>query len=114
MLVKTTHTSTWTSYSFNDNTWDDYNGNDYVYKQGTVYVRQKFTGLSNMAAYELTFYQQYGLIIYINGNEIYRNNMPEGSVTANTPCNGHYEFLYHHSVIRNGLDIEGDECVVAM
>lgn len=114
MLVKTTPTSTWTSYSYNDNSWDDYNGNDYVYKEGTVYVRQKFTGLSNMAAYELTFYQQYGLIIYINGNEIYRNNMPEGSVTANTPCNGHYEFLYHHSVIRNGLEIEGDECVVAM
>lgn len=30
-----------------------------------------------MAAYEFTFYQQYGLIIYMNGKEVYRDFMNE-------------------------------------
>lgn len=30
-----------------------------------------------MAAYELTYYLQYGVVIYVNGKEVFRDNMPE-------------------------------------
>lgn len=102
------------TYGFNDNSWSDYTGSSSVSKAGTVYIRHKFTGVQNMAAYELTFYQQYGLIIYMNGVEVFRSNMPEGPVTANTASNGEYSSLLHHSIIRNGLEIEATESVVAM
>ena len=70
-------TSNWIVASYSDDDWDTLNGNTNIYYTGTVYVRHRFTGISNMAAYELTYYLQYGVIIYVNGKEVFRDNMPE-------------------------------------
>ena len=35
-------------------------------------------------------------------------------MTADTKCSGKYDSLSHHSIIRNGLEIEGEQSVVAM
>lgn len=35
-------------------------------------------------------------------------------MTADTKCTGHYDYLSHHSIIRNGLDIEETQSIVAM
>lgn len=69
--------SNWIVASFNDEDWDTVEGNTNAYYSGTVYVRHRFTGISNMAAYELTYYLQYGVVIYVNGKEVFRDNMPE-------------------------------------
>lgn len=45
-------------------------------KVGTVYARKTVQGIDDMAAYELTWYVQYGVVVYVNGVEVRRVNMP--------------------------------------
>ena len=57
---------------------------------------------------------QYGIIAYMNGAEIYRDNMPEGSVTSTTAALGGYSSLQYHGVIRNGLEVTSGQQIVAI
>ena len=40
--------------------------------------------------------------------------MGSGEVTADTKSTGHYDALSHHRIIRNGLEIEATEGIVAL
>lgn len=66
----------WTSSTFDDSDWDTYTGRTTVNKVGTVYARKTIQGIDGMAAYELTWYVQYGVVVYVNGVEVHRVNMP--------------------------------------
>ena len=68
--------SSWTSSNFDDSDWDTYTGRTSVSKVGTVYARKTVQGIDDMAAYELTLYVQYGVVVYVNGVEVRRVNMP--------------------------------------
>lgn len=57
---------------------------------------------------------QYGIVVYMNGAEIYRDNMPEGSVTSSTAALGGYSSLQYHGVIRSGLEVTSGQQIVAM
>ena len=57
---------------------------------------------------------QYGIIAYMNGAEIYRDNMPEGSVTSTTAALGGYSSLQYHGVIRSGLEVTSGQQIVAI
>ena len=60
----------WTNYNFNDQTWTLATLSvTPVQASGTQYFRKTFTGLANMAAYELALKYRYGIVIYINGGE---------------------------------------------
>ena len=69
--------SDWIQASFDDTTWTYIDGDAQSYNSGTIYVRKTFTGVQGMAAYELAYYLQYGIVIYVNGKEVFRDNMPE-------------------------------------
>lgn len=73
---KNTPSNNWITASFDDSNWSDYTGSTSTNKVGTVYARTKISGFSGMAAYELTYYVKCGLIIYVNGKEVRRYNMP--------------------------------------
>ena len=45
-----------------------------------------------MAAYEVRFNYRYGIVAYVNGAEIFRDNMPSGSVTAESTASRHSRF----------------------
>ena len=81
---------------------------------GTQYFRKTFTGVGGLAAYELEMKYQYGIVVYMNGAEIYRDNMPEGSVTSSTAALGGYSSLQYHGVIRSGLEVTSGQQIVAM
>ena len=72
---------------------------------GTQYFRKTFAGLANMAAYELALNYRYGIVAYINGNEIYRDNMPDGAVTSSTLASGSYTAVEFHNIIRPGAEV---------
>lgn len=42
---------------------------------GVEYLRKSFVGIANMAAYELALNDRYGIAAYINGVEVYRDNL---------------------------------------
>ena len=74
-------TAGWTAYSFSDSTWTDVElGSVTTSVSGAQYFRKQFVGLSSMAAYDVRLNYKAGVIAYINGAEVYRDNMPAGDV----------------------------------
>ena len=53
----------------------------------TTYFRQRFqlASLDGVAAVTLRLERNDGAVVYINGTEAVRTNMPPGTVTASTP-----------------------------
>ena len=81
---------------------------------GTQYFRKHFSGMSSLAAYELRVNYQYGAIFYLNGLEIYRDNMPAGDVSFTTPASASYESLAYRGVIRSASEIASVMNVLAV
>ena len=75
----------WNTASFSDN-WESATlGTDAHSANGTQYFRKTFTDIDNMAAYEMRFNYRYGIIAYVNGKEVFRDNMDSGAATPSTP-----------------------------
>ncbi|MBP1670281.1 MAG: hypothetical protein H6Q21_2647, partial [Bacteroidetes bacterium] len=94
--------SSWKALSFDDSSWKSGNGqlgygegdettilsygNDAENKYITYYFRQKFTvndpaGISTM---NIDLLLDDGAVVYLNGKEILRHNMPTGTITGST------------------------------
>ena len=89
----------WNTASFSDN-WETATlGTDAHSATGTQYFRKTFTGVDNMAAYEMRFNYRYGIIAYVNGKEVFRDNMDSGAATPSTPSSGAYDSTVYHGII---------------
>ena len=108
-------TTGWTAYSFSDSTWADATlGSVTTSVFGTQYFRKQFAGLSNMAAYDVRLYYKAGVIAYINGAEVYRDNMPAGDVTASTAATGQYADVAYRGFIRPGSEVTSQQSILAV
>lgn len=109
--------TSWRSSAFNDSGWKsgqaefgygdgdentvvDYGGlinNRYI----TTYFRKNFvlSNITDVTDLTLSLKCDDGAVIYLNGNEIHRNNMPSGTIgfgtTASTSVAGAEEFTFH-------------------
>ena len=107
--------SGWTQYSFVDSAWTDVTlGSTTQRALDTQYFRKTFEGSSAMAAMEAQFKYMYGIIAYVNGVEVFRDNMPSGEVTAATPSSGSYTSLDFHGVIRLAEEAASAQAVLAV
>ena len=114
-MVSGSITDGWTAYSFSDTTWSDATlGSVTVSATGSQYFRKQFTGLANMAAYEVQLNYKAGVIAYINGAEVYRDNMPAGAVTPSTPASGDYSAVGYHGFIRPGSEVSAQQSILAV
>ena len=105
----------WTIFSFADSAWTTVTlGSATTTVTGPQYFRRTFSGLTNMAAYEVDFLYQYGIVAYVNGVEIYRDNMPSGTVSASTVANGSYQTLEYHAILRPSSEVESAQSVLAV
>lgn len=109
----TTLQTGWNTLTFQDTTWTESSGQITV-SSITYYTRKSFTGIANLAAVELGAFYRDGLIAYINGEEVWRDNMPSGEVTASTPASGGYTESQFRKVIRNGAILTASTGVVAI
>jgi hypothetical protein len=84
----------WMDESFNDSAWTS-NGTIpfYLYRTGTFlthintsYFRNQFQldDASPMTGLHLNVWRDDGIVVYLNGIQIFKNNMPYGDVTAET------------------------------
>ena len=96
----------WMDVDFDDEGWSAVTLGSVSAVSGTQYFRKTFTGLPNMAAYEVSMNYQFGIIAYVNGVEEFRDHMEEGEVTATTPSNGAFETYEYHGFIRPAGEIE--------
>ncbi|MGN7824108.1 metallophosphoesterase [Chitinophaga sp. 22536] len=94
--------SSWRSATFNDGSWksgpaelgygdgDESTvvsyGSNANSKYVTTYFRKQFTlsGLSNYTSFTLEFRRDDGIVVYVNGTEVKRDNMPSGTISYNT------------------------------
>ena len=105
----------WTAYSFSDSTWEDATlGSVTTTVSGTQYFRKQFVGISDMAAYDVRLYYIAGVIAYINGNEVYRDNMPDGDVTSTTAASGQYTDIAYRGFIRPGSEVASQQSILAV
>ena len=108
-------TGSWTEYSFEDSSWSEGTlGSVSSSVSGTQYFRKQFTGLASMAAYDVRLYYKAGVVAYINGAEVYRDNMAAGDVTSDTYATGEYEDLVYRGFIRPGAEVSNTQSILAV
>ena len=65
--------------------WNRYYTGGSSFSTGTRrYLRTTFFGANNIAAYEMSASYRYGIVVYINGHEVYRDNVEEGPIYSFT------------------------------
>lgn len=92
--------SGWNLATFNDNEWTSVIcGSTTEKTEGTQYFRKVFRGVMGMAAIDAQFKYAHGVVAYVNGMEIFRDNMPEGEVLPETMASGSYSTADYRGVI---------------
>lgn len=88
----------WTSVDFDDSAWAS-TTSEYEYgawEQNTFYVRTVLE-VEDAIKYPLVQFGIWfkdGMIVYLNGNEVYRRNMPSGNVNVKTLASGTFDGYY--------------------
>ena len=77
----------------------------------TAYFRKTFTitSFDNMVSLSFSFRTNYGLIAYINGQNVYSFNMPKEPISYRTKCNNH---LYNMANVGSTFPIQANNLVV--
>jgi hypothetical protein len=88
-------------------------GNDYTNKYITTYFRLTFN-VASVSAYSrlaLDLIRDGGAVVYLNGTEIFRSNMPAGGITYTTPAStslrGASESAVHVDLFRTSMLVNG-------
>ena len=106
---------TWTTIYYDDQRWSEVQtGMTAQSATGTQYFRHTFIGSANFTAVEVQLNYRYGVIAYVNGVEIYRDNMPEGPATPSTTANNSYNTTSYHGIIRSADVVEHPTVVLAV
>ena len=58
-----------------------------------------------MATFELQLNYRFGVVAYINGAEVYRDNLSDGEPTSSTVATGSYSFYDYHGIIRSANEV---------
>lgn len=105
----------WKMFDFIDTDWINVVlGSTTEEVTGTQYFRNVYLGISGMAAIDLQLYYRFGIVAYINGVEVYRDNMPDGEPTSNTLGTGNYTSYDYHGIIRPAYVGENSSSVLAV
>ena len=105
----------WNQYNFADSNWSAFVcGTTSQQSVGTQYFRKTFAGVSGMAAIDAQFLYSHGIVAYINGVEIFRDNMPAGEVSQGTMASGSYATASYHGVFRSAGVAESVQSVLAV
>ena len=105
----------WNQYNHADSVWTSVTlGSTTQEVVGTQYFRKTFAGVSGMAAVITQFQYGHGIVAYINGVEIFRDNMPVGEVSQGTMASGSYASSEYHGMIRPAGVAESAQSVLAV
>ena len=107
-------TGTWTQYTYDDSAWNTVTlGTEMTPVAGTQYFRKTFSGIAAMAAHETRFYYKCGIVAYLNGVQIFSDNMRD-AITPTTPAAGCYSTTAYRAIVRPGSEIESAQSVLAV
>ena len=95
----------WNKVNFIDSSWQTYTGDVYITSSTHMFFRKSFTIPDNQVAYEIMLYYQFGILVYMNGEEVLRDNLPLGTITTETACTAYYPSFDSHRLIRSSVDL---------
>ncbi|KAK8801131.1 hypothetical protein WA158_001901 [Blastocystis sp. Blastoise] len=80
--------NSWTQANFADTTWTSYAPGTFPAPTSTTrYFRASGnlpSPITDLAGFEVGAYAKEGVVIYVNGQEVYRRNLPQGTISATT------------------------------
>ena len=107
--------SQWATNSFNDNQWTSITlGSTSGSSPSTQYFRKSFNGITGMASIDIQFYYSHGIIAYINGIEVFRDNMPDGTINHSTLATNSYSYSDYRGTILPAFYGEQEESVLSV
>ena len=107
--------SSWKDYNYSDSDWAEVTlGSTGQQATGTQYFRKQFAGLTNMAAIDIQLKYRYGVVAYINGVEVFRDNMPNTEITGEVLAISGYGSADYRGVIRPSKVAEDSLSVLAV
>ena len=121
----------WRGVSYNDNAWAAGNaelgygdggevttvgfGGDAGNKHITTYFRKQFNSTGNYQSATLRVRRDDGVVVYINGTEVARDNLPTGNInyltTANGPIGGEDEIDFIEFTIPGAVLVSGTNTI---
>ena len=105
----------WTTYSFDDNDWTSVIlGSSTSEVTGAQFFRKLFVGLTDMAAYDLHLNYMAGIVAYINGVEIFRDNVAPGPISSSTVATGSYSTYTYRGLMRSGTEVSATQSVLSV
>ena len=97
------------------NNWGSYTGGSSFSTGTRRYLKKTFSGANKIAAFEMSASYRHGIVVYVNGHEVYRDHVEEGPIYAFTQFTQPYSSQDFHSFIRSAYHItNGSDNVVAV
>ena len=107
--------SLWNTNSFNDNQWISIIlGSSSITSYNTQYFRKSFNGITGMASIDIQFYYSHGIIAYINGIEVFRDNMPHGIINHSTLATNSYSYSSYRGIILPAFYAQFNQSVISV
>ena len=108
--------SLWNANSFNDNQWKSITLGSYSIRvsASTQYFRKSFNGITGMASIDIQFYYSHGIIAYINGIEVFRDNMPHGIINHSTLATNSYSYSQYRGIILPAFYAQFNQSVISV
>ena len=80
-----------------------------------MYFKRTFIAPS-VVAYEASLRYPRGIVVYINGKEVFRDNIPSGDITSSTTFTGSYvdTTSNYHSIIRPANEIKSSPNIISV
>lgn len=77
----------------------------------SFYFRRPIECINEMAAYEARFYYKDGIVVYLGGVEIFRDNLSNGPILPNAAPTNTYSQYDYRGTIRNGYECSQNQMV---
>ena len=107
--------SLWNTNSFNDNQWISIIlGSSSITSYNTQYFRKSFNGITGMASIDIQFYYSHGIIAYINGIQVFRDNMPHGIINHSTLATNSYSYSSYRGIILPAFYAQFNQSVISV
>ena len=105
----------WFMNSFNDNQWISIIlGSSSITSYNTQYFRKSFNGITGMASIDIQFYYSHGIIAYINGIQVFRDNMPHGIINHSTLATNSYSYSQYRGIILPAFYAQFNQSVISV
>ena len=106
--------SNWYTTTPSGSNWSEKAGGGSFPCNNRIYLFRSFDGDTTMTAYEVSVKYRYGIAVYINGEEVYRDLIQEGPITTSSRCIAQYGSASFQNFIRHAKNIRNSNTMAVL